>query len=115
MSFGKGDGFLSPAKNIGKDIGKNRSKKLTSNYSQKLIDHAEKVATDAPKPSSKPFIQKTAEATGDLLVIKLLIKLQNFQKIRNKAIHKRLQMSMIKKYLKKNMYLQKKGNKLLMK
>ena len=56
MSFGKGDGFLSPAKNIGKDIGKNRSKKLSSNYSQKLIDHAEKVATDAPKPSSKPFI-----------------------------------------------------------
>ena len=31
MSFGKGDGFLSPAKNIGKDIGKNRSKKLSSN------------------------------------------------------------------------------------
>ena len=31
-------------------------------------------------------IQKTAEVTGDLIVMKLLIELQNFQKIHNKII-----------------------------
>ena len=38
--FGKGYGFLSFAKNIGKSIGKNISKNLIGKYSQKLLDHA---------------------------------------------------------------------------
>ena len=33
-------------------------------------------------------IQKTAEVTGDLIVMKLLIELQNFQKIHNKIIQR---------------------------
>ena len=48
------------------------------------------------------------------LVITLLIKLQKFQKIRHKIIQRQFQMIMIKKYLKKNICLQKKDKKLLM-
>ena len=65
---------MSFAKNMGKNIGKNISKTLSGNYSlgmlamcQKLVDHAEKSSTDDLKHSSKRVIQKTAEATGDLI------------------------------------------------
>ena len=50
------------------------AKNLSNKYSQKLIDTAKKSTTDALKTASKREIQKTAEGTGDLLVIKLLIK-----------------------------------------
>ena len=49
-------GFLSFVKNIGKNT--------SSKYSQKLVDPAKKSATDAIKTVS---IQKSAEATGDLI------------------------------------------------
>ena len=55
----KGYGFLSFAKNIGKN--------LSNKYSQKLIDTAKKSTTDAIKTASKRAIQKSAEATGDLI------------------------------------------------
>ena len=55
----KGYGFLSFAKNIGKN--------LSNKYSQKLIDTAKKSTTDAIKTASKRVIQKTAEAIGDLV------------------------------------------------
>ena len=42
------------------------------------------------------------------------IKLRGFQKIYNKIIQRELKMVMIKKYLKKDMYLKKKDKKLLM-
>ena len=74
----------------GKHIAKNISKNLSSNYSQKLLDHAKKSATDSLETSSKRVIQKTGEATGDWLVIQLLIKLCRFQKIHNKIIQKQL-------------------------
>ena len=41
--------FLSFAKIIGKNNGKNISKVLNGKYSQKLLDHAKKSATDALK------------------------------------------------------------------
>ena len=50
-------------KNIGKDISKN----LSGKYSQKLLDYAEQTAIDTLKTSSKRVIQKTVEATGDLI------------------------------------------------
>ena len=62
----KGYGFLSFAKNMGKS--------LSNKCGQKLIHSAKKSTTDAIKTASKTIIQKTAEATGDLLVKKLLIK-----------------------------------------
>ena len=36
-------------------------------YSQNLLDHAKQSAADALKTSSKRVIQKTEEATGDLI------------------------------------------------
>ena len=43
---------------------------------QKLLRHAKESATDGLKTSSKRLIQKTAEATVILLIIKSLTKLQ---------------------------------------
>ena len=54
--FVKGYGFLSFTKNLGKNIGKNISKNLSGKYSQKLLEHAKKSATDALKTSSKRVI-----------------------------------------------------------
>ena len=51
--FVKGYGFLSFAKNMGKNIGKNVRKTLSGKYSQKLLDHAKKSATDTLKTTSK--------------------------------------------------------------
>ena len=61
-------GFMSSAKNIGKN--------LINKYSQKIIDTLKKSATNATETASQRAIQKTAKATGDLvqLVIKSLIK-----------------------------------------
>ena len=42
-------------------------KNLSCKYSQKILDHAKQSGTDAFKTSSKTVIQKTAEATGDLI------------------------------------------------
>ena len=66
-TFVKGYEFLSFAKRMGKDIGKNISKNLSGIYSQKLLDHAKQTATDVLKTTSKRLIQKTAEATCDLI------------------------------------------------
>ena len=87
----------------------------------------------------KKQFKKRAEATGDLNGYKLLIGLQKFQKIHNKLItnehdqknqkntkksqkfqnihskiiQRQLQMRMIKKDIKKEIYIQKKDKKLL--
>ena len=55
----KGYGFLSFAKNMGKSV--------SNKYGQKRLDSAKKSTTDAIKTASKRAIQKTAEATGDLI------------------------------------------------
>ena len=55
----KGYGFLSFAKNFGKN--------LSNKYGQKLLDSAKKSTTDAIKTASKRAIQKKAEATGYLI------------------------------------------------
>ena len=52
---------------MGKNIGKNISKSWSRKYSQKLFDHSKQSATDVFKTSSKRVIQKTANATGDLI------------------------------------------------
>ena len=65
--FVKGFGFLSFAENMRRNIGKNISKSLNSTYRQKLFDHAKQSAKYVFKTSSKRVIQKTVEATGDLI------------------------------------------------
>ena len=62
----KGYGFLSFAKNMGKHATK-VAKNLNNKYGQKLVDTAKKSSTDALKTAGKRSIQKTAEATGDLV------------------------------------------------
>ena len=65
-------GFLSFAKNIGKS--------LSSKYGQKLLDNTKKSATEAIKTASKSAIQKTAEATGDLIGNKIAAKITGMSK-----------------------------------
>ena len=52
---------------MGKNIGKSISKDLIGKFSKTFIDHAKECATDALKTTSKRAIQKTAEATADLV------------------------------------------------
>ena len=60
---------------MGKNNGDNISKNLSTTYSQKLIDYAKQSVTDPIKITSKRAIQKIAEATGDLIGIKISNKL----------------------------------------
>ena len=87
---------------------------LSNNYSQKLLDHTKQSLNEALKISSKREIQKAEEGTSHLIGNECAIKLWRFQKIHNKIIQRHLKTRMIKKYLKKDMYHQKKGRKLLM-
>ena len=54
-----------------KNMGNNISKNLSSKYSEKILDNDIQSATDALKNISKRAIQKTAEATGDLIPNKI--------------------------------------------
>ena len=68
----KGQEFLSFAKNMGKS--------LSNRYGQKLLDSAKKSTTDAIKTASKRAIQKTAEATDDLIGNKIAEKITSVSK-----------------------------------
>ena len=68
----KGYGFLSFAKNMGKN--------LSNKYGQELLDSAKKYKTDVIKTASKRAIQKTAEATGDLIGNKTADKITRVSK-----------------------------------
>ena len=75
----KGYRFLSFAKNIGKS--------LSNKYGQKLIDTTKKSTTDAIKTVSKRAIQKTAEATGDLIGNRIADKITSTSKKPVKELH----------------------------
>ena len=68
----KGYEFLSFAKNI--------VKSLSNKCGQKLLDSAKKFTTDAIKTASKRAIQKTGEATGDLIGNKFVDKIKSVSK-----------------------------------
>ena len=55
-------------------------KSLSNKYGQKLLDSAKKSTADAIKTASKRSIQKTAEAMGDLIVIKIADKITSVSK-----------------------------------
>ena len=93
---------------MGENIAKNTSKNLSGKYSQKLLNIAKQSSADAFKTASKGAIQNTAEVSGDLIDNKTVGKSTKVWK------NSRLLMSMIRKYLKKDIYLQKKDEKLLM-
>ena len=64
----KGYGFLSFAK------------KIANKYGKKLMDTVRKTGVDAAKTTSKRVVQKTAEATGDLIVNKIADKITSIGK-----------------------------------
>ena len=64
----KGYGFMSFARS------------MSNKYGKKLVDTAKKSTTDAIKTASKRAIQKTSEATGDLVGNKIADKITNVSK-----------------------------------
>ena len=113
-------GFLSFARNIGTHAAK-AAKNMSNKYSQKLVDKGKKSATDAIKTASKRAIQKTAEATGDLVGNKIAHKVTAKPgpkdvtiASKNHTMKKYSQMKLIMKYRTRDIFLQKKGKKLLM-
>ena len=55
-------------------------KNLSNKYGQEFLDSAKKSTTDAIITASKRAIQKTAEATGDLIGIKIADKITSISK-----------------------------------
>ena len=72
----KGYGFLSFAKNFG------------NKYGKKLMDTATKTGIDAAKTASKRVLQKTAEATRDLLGNKIADKITSIPTPKEKETSK---------------------------
>ena len=68
----KGYGFLSFERKFG------------NKYSKKLMDTATKTGIDAVKTASKRVVQKTAEATGDLIGNKIADKITSIGKPKEK-------------------------------
>ena len=68
---------LSFAKNVSTIIGKNISKNVSSEYSQKVLDHAKQYATDALKTASKRVIQTKQMQRVIWLEIKLWFLIGN--------------------------------------
>ena len=62
------------------------ARSMSNKYGKKLVDTAEKSATDAIKTASKRAIQKTAEASGDLLGNKIADKITSVSKKSNKKL-----------------------------
>ena len=68
----RGYGFLSLARGFG------------DKYSKQLMDTATKTRRDAAKTASKRVVQKTAEATGDLIGNKIVDKFTALVKTKSK-------------------------------
>ena len=101
----KGYGFLFFAKNM--------SKILSNKYGYKLLDSAKKSTTDAIKTASKREIQKTAEATGELIGNKIADKRTSVSKNSNNNINNNNEDVELTTH-KKHTYPQKKDSKLVM-
>ena len=91
-------------------------KNLSNKYGQKLLNSAKKSTTDVIKTASKRAIQKTAEATRDLIGNKIADKITSHSK---KSIKKLPNNDEKKENIeitthKKDTYHQKEDNKLLM-
>ena len=72
----KGYGFLPFAKNFG------------NKYGKKIMDTATKTGIDAAKTASKRVVQKTAEATRDLIGNKIADKITSIGKPKEKETKK---------------------------
>ena len=90
-------------------------KNLRKKCGQKLLDKAKQYTTDVLlQIASKRAIQKTAEATGDSIGNKIADKITSLSKRSPTELHsKELQNDEMKEPKKRDTFLQKKGNKLL--
>ena len=89
---------------MGKNIDKNISKNLSSKFWQKHLDYTKQSAEDDLKTASKKAIQKTTEATVDLIGNKNARILKKFLKTHHRILQK---------YRGKNIYHLKEDRKLL--
>ena len=62
------------------------ARSMSNKYGKKLVDTPKKSATDAIKTASKRVIQKTAEATGDLVGNKIADKITSVSKQSTKKL-----------------------------
>ena len=99
--------FLFFAKSMGKREGKNISEKLSGKYGQKITDHA----TDALKITSKRVIQKTTEATGDLIGNKIPDKITKISKTSQQNYSETVTNDNDKQIPEKDVHLQKEHRK----
>ena len=60
------------------------ARKVGDKYGKKLMDTATKTRIDAAKTASKRMVQKTAEATGDLIEDKVADKITSLGKTKSK-------------------------------
>ena len=97
--------IFSFAKNMTKNIGKN----LSSQYSQKNLVMLNNLQRMDLKLLQTQQLQTQLKQLGIWLAIKPLIKLEKYQKFRNKVIQRKLKISIRKKYLEKDTYLQNKN------
>ena len=77
--YGKGYGFLSFAE------------KISKKYDKKLMDAATKTGIDAAKTVSKILVQKTVEATGDLIGNEIADKITSICKPKEKEKTKEIE------------------------
>ena len=75
-----------------KRFSKSISKTLSGKYSQKPLDHAKQSPVDALKPTSKRLIQKTSEATGDVIGNIIANKITKILNIPHRIIQSHLKM-----------------------
>ena len=98
---------------MGENIGKNISKNLIGKYKQ-LLDHSKQCATDVLKTVSKRVTQKRLEVTSDLSGNKIADKFTKASETSQQNNLETVTNKHDKKNLIKDIYLQKKGSKLLM-
>ena len=79
---------------------------MRNKYGQKLADTTKKSATDAIKTASKRAIQKTTEATGDLVGNKIADKIRNASK---KLCIEEMQSNEVNNEMPKERYISPKG------
>ena len=90
---------------------KNMGERLSNKFGQKLLDTAKKSTTDAVKTASDRAIQKTVEATGDLIGNKIADKIRSVSKKSAKELHNSDE---TEEHIERvTPYLQEKDNKLL--
>ena len=90
------------------------AKSLSNKYGQKLLDSTKKSASEDIKTASKRAIQKTAEATGDLIGNKIADKTTSLSQKSSSNNNNNVDENSELTTHKKDIYLQKKDNKLLM-